>query len=204
MNYSELVEILLSDKPSEKLRERKEELALLIPEFEKSFGFDQKSIWHPYDVFEHTLRVVDGVNSENCFCLRLAALFHDIGKPYTKDPRGEGHFFGHWDRSKEIFIRHKDNFYLGFSEFGLVCDLIEFHDLDISEKNIDRFMKTFSEEEMDQLFILKKADILAQNEEMIMDRLDDLEKQKDFYYATLDKINTNQFTKGKDDYKWTD
>ena len=201
MRYVELVEILLSENPSEQLRERKEELALLMPEFKESFGFDQKTIWHPYDVFEHTLRVIDGVNSENSLCLRLAALFHDVGKPYIKDPRGPGHFFGHWDKSKEIFIRYKDNFYLGFSEFGLICDLIEYHDLDINEKTIDRFMKTFSEEEMDQLFILKRADILAQNEKMIMDRLDNLEKQKNLYYITLDEINNNQFMKkGGNDY----
>ena len=58
-----------------------------------------------------------------------------------------------------------------------------------------------SEEEMDQLFILKRADILAQNEKMIMDRLDNLEKQKNLYYITLDEINNNQFIKkGGNDY----
>lgn len=203
MRYVELVEILLSENPSEQLRKRKDELALLIPEFKKSFGFDQQSIYHPYDVFEHTLRVIDGVNSENNLCLRIAALFHDVGKPYTNDSRGPGHFFGHWDKSKEIFIRYKDNFYLGFSSFGLICDLIENHDLSITKENIDKFMKTFSEDEIDQLFILKKADILAQNEEMIMDRLDDLEKQKDLYYNTLDEYN-KVYGKERNDYKWID
>jgi tRNA nucleotidyltransferase (CCA-adding enzyme) len=208
MRYIELVDILLEEEPSVKLRERKDELGLLIPEFKKCFDFDQKNVWHPYDVFEHTLRVIDGVSynnsNNNDLCLRLAALFHDVGKPYIKDSRGPGHFFGHWDKSKEIFIKYKDNFYLGFSSFGLICDLIEYHDLDISKENIDIFMKTFSEEEMDMLFILKKSDILAQNEEFIMERLDSLEKQKDLYYSTLDECSNKQFLKGKDDYQWTD
>ena len=64
-------------------------------------------------------------------------------------------------------------------------------------------MKTFSEDEIDQLFILKKADILAQNEKMIMDRLDDLEKQKDLYYNTLDEYN-KVYGKERNDYKWID
>ena len=64
-------------------------------------------------------------------------------------------------------------------------------------------MKTFSEDEMDLLFLLKKADILAQNEEFIFDRLDDLEKQKDLYYATLDE-HRNKIKGGSDYIQWTD
>lgn len=193
MLYSELARILMSDFPSEELRKRREELGVLIPEFKHSFNFDQKNIWHPYDVFEHTLRVVDGVGNNN-FYLRIAALFHDIGKPYkmTIDENGQGHFYGHWNKSKEIFIRHSDNFYVGKSSLGLICDLIEYHDLSINKDNVREFMKIFSEDEMDLLFLLKKSDILAQNEEFIMDRLDDLEKQKDLYYDTLDEYRKNK------------
>ena len=37
MRYMELVDILLSEQPSEKLREKREELASLMPEFRRSF-----------------------------------------------------------------------------------------------------------------------------------------------------------------------
>lgn len=199
MRYMELVDILMSEQPSEKLREKREELASLMPEFGKSFYCDQENIWHPYNVFEHTLRVVDGVDNKE-FSLRLAALFHDVGKPFVKKigDDGQAHYYGHWDVSKKIFKKYKDNFYISSSTYGLVCDLIEYHDLSIKSDNVDQFIKIFSEDEIDLLFLLKKADILAQNMEFAFDRLDDLEKQKDLYYATLDEKEGK--TKGGNDY----
>ena len=41
MDYIELRNILMQDKPSEELRERREELAKIIPEFEETFDFDE-------------------------------------------------------------------------------------------------------------------------------------------------------------------
>ena len=65
MNIEELYEILVSDRPSKKLRYNEEELFELIPELAACKGFDQNSKWHPYDVYEHILHVVDGM----VFCL---------------------------------------------------------------------------------------------------------------------------------------
>ena len=95
MNYDDLKKILLTDYPSKILRSRREELFSLIPEFSYSYQFDQKTKWHTRDVFEHTLMVVDEVQPD--YRLRLAALFHDVGKPFsmTVDDMGEGHFHGH-------------------------------------------------------------------------------------------------------------
>ena len=64
-------------------------------------GFDQRSPYHVYDVLEHTLRVMEGVESltsgRASERLRWAALLHDVGKPacFTVDEHGQGHFFGH-------------------------------------------------------------------------------------------------------------
>ena len=64
-------------------------------------GFDQRSPYHVYDVLEHTLRVMEGVESLTSGGaserLRWAAMLHDMGKPtcFTIDDRGQGHFFGH-------------------------------------------------------------------------------------------------------------
>ena len=198
MRYAELVNILLSEKPSEELRKRKEELVLLIPEFGNCIGFDQKSIYHPYDVFEHTLRVIDGV--EDNFCLRLAALFHDVGKPYIKDPRGEGHFGGHWNKSKDIFIKYKDNFFISFSSFTLICNLIEYHDFSVDIKNVKTFISKFSEDEMKLLFSLKKSDIYAQNKDFIKNEMEKLDIQQKIYNTALENSKDSQIVKRKGDY----
>ena len=81
MTLEELLEILKLDKPSEEIRKRETVIFELIPELENCKGFDQHSEWHPYDVYEHTLQVVD--NIENDEVLRMSALFHDLGKPDT-------------------------------------------------------------------------------------------------------------------------
>lgn len=95
MTYSDLIEILISDDVYNGLKQNKEAIFLLIPELKICNGFNQNNKWHIYDVFEHILHVVSGVN--NNLCLRLAALFHDIGKPqtYTEDENGVGHFYNH-------------------------------------------------------------------------------------------------------------
>lgn len=56
--------------------------------------------YHLYDVWEHSLKVVESVNSEGlempAWELRLAALLHDVGKPATRTEDENGvHFYGH-------------------------------------------------------------------------------------------------------------
>ena len=86
----------MSNKPSKKLLASEQKLFKLIPELEKCKSFKQNNDWHIYDVYEHILHVVDYV--PNNISIRLAALFHDIGKPasYKEDEFGIGHFYGHW------------------------------------------------------------------------------------------------------------
>ncbi len=78
-----------------------EKLGLLkefIPEFAVSIGCDQSGI-HAYDVFEHLLRTLQAAADKNySTTMRLAALFHDIGKPATRRTGGRTKkytFFGH-------------------------------------------------------------------------------------------------------------
>lgn len=87
-----LIDILLQDKPSESIRDSENYIFKIIPELSLCKNFEQNSIWHVYDVYEHILKVIDGVDSN--LVLRMAALFHDIGKPfvYDEDQNGIGHF----------------------------------------------------------------------------------------------------------------
>ena len=69
-------------------------LDMIIPEIVPTYGFDQNE-FHIHDVFEHTLWVLD--RAEPDLLVRLAALFHDIGKPQslTVDETGRRHFYKH-------------------------------------------------------------------------------------------------------------
>ena len=161
-----LEEILSLPKPSILIQIYEKEIFDLIPELEISKGFKQNNEWHVYDVYNHTLNVIDNVPNE--IILRYAALFHDIGKPYvyTEDENGIGHFYNHWNVSKEIFDEFAKRNRLQNNLKNTISKLIEYHDINIdklSQKELDNLLKIFKREELIMLFQLKKADLLAQN-----------------------------------------
>ena len=73
-----------------------EETGLLkqfIPELEKSIGVTQNK-HHIYTVWEHLWRSLDYASQKNYSLeVRLASLFHDIGKPTTKEGEGKNATF---------------------------------------------------------------------------------------------------------------
>ena len=96
----EFIRILQSEKPDIGLI-LSHKLGLLkhiAPELEEGIGVAQNKA-HSFDVFEHTVRTV-GHAAKKDFSLetRLAALFHDIGKPATRrwsEEKKDWTFYGH-------------------------------------------------------------------------------------------------------------
>lgn len=111
-------------------------------------------------MYEHILHVVDGVPSIPE--LRIAALFHDIGKPYVykEDENGVGHFFGHWDKSNEIFSKYADRYSLDENSKGLISNLILYHDVNIDKldnEELKEIITIFDKKGIKMLFKLKKV-----------------------------------------------
>jgi tRNA nucleotidyltransferase (CCA-adding enzyme) len=82
----ELSKLLLGREPGRALRLARDTgvLVQLLPEFERSIGFDQESRYHSLTVDEHTFEVVQAAADQNySLAVRLAALFHDLGKPHV-------------------------------------------------------------------------------------------------------------------------
>ncbi len=77
-------------------------LGQVIPELSPTFGFEQYSPYHAYDLFTHIAHVTEAVPAE--LTLRWAALLHDIGKvpTFTRDRNGRGHFYGHAQAGAEM------------------------------------------------------------------------------------------------------
>lgn len=70
-------------------------LPIILPEIARFVGFEQND-FHQWDLFTHTLHVVEGTEPQRV--LRLAALFHDVGKPDTLSigpEDGNRHFYLH-------------------------------------------------------------------------------------------------------------
>ena len=82
----ELSKLLLGSQPAKALRLARDTgvLVHLLPEFERAIGFEQESRWHALTVDEHTFEVVQAAADAGFpLRVRLAALFHDLGKPHV-------------------------------------------------------------------------------------------------------------------------
>jgi tRNA nucleotidyltransferase (CCA-adding enzyme) len=96
----EFSRILLSTKPMAALilAQNIGILKYIAPELEQGMGVEQNQA-HSFDVFEHNMRALQHAADKNWgFTVRLAALFHDIGKPATRRWSDEKHdwtFHGH-------------------------------------------------------------------------------------------------------------
>lgn len=164
-----LNEILSLNKPSIYIKLYEDMIFDLIPELKVSKGFKQNNKWHIYDVYDHTLNVVDYVDASN-INLRYAALFHDIGKPYvySEDENGVGHFYGHWDKSLELFLKFAKRNLFSENDIEQISKLIKYHDINfehLTEEELYEIINVFSREELILLFKLKRADLLSQSSE---------------------------------------
>ncbi len=99
--------IMKSPKPSIGIRLLKDSglLEIFLPELLEGVGVNQPE-YHVEDVFEHSLKALDLAEDS----VKVAALFHDIGKPRTMTKDEEGtHFYGHdlkgAEMTKEILTR---------------------------------------------------------------------------------------------------
>lgn len=93
----ELIKIIMSDNVVATF-EKMHECGILkeiLPELDRTFGYNQRSKYHTYDLAHHLLFSVEKV--PKILPVRLAMLFHDIAKPdvVSFDEKGEAHYFGH-------------------------------------------------------------------------------------------------------------
>lgn len=163
---AELDKILLSDNPARGIRLLAEVdlLEKILPEVAKMIGFDQKSPHHNLDCFEHTMKVLENVPKD--LETRLAALFHDTGKPDTffLDENGHGRFFGHQkisedlakNRLKVLKYPNKTIEEVGFL-IGRHMDCANTY----TEKSVARLLRKLGEDNLRRLFDLQEADVLA-------------------------------------------
>lgn len=145
------------------LLEYSDVFSVIIPELIPCIGFEQHNFHHKYDVYTHIATVVE--NSPQKDYIRLAALFHDIGKPicFSLDDNGVGHFYAHASLSSEIAFKVLKRLRFDNNTINTVTTLVKQHDscIDEDEKIIKRKLNRFGEKMLRDLILLQKADTLG-------------------------------------------
>ena len=139
MVKQEFVEMFKSGSVPELLKKSKDELSEMFgAEFAEMKDYEQNNPHHCYDLLEHTLRTVDGLDCRNLsddeqLLLKTAALFHDIGKPrvaFVK--KGKTVFYNHANVSEEIAAQLLEKSGFSKTEQEKICFYIKQHDMFIS------------------------------------------------------------------------
>lgn len=126
--------LLLLDKSSEELKE------MLGDEFAVMKDYAQNNPHHCYNLLEHTVRTAagmdcSGLSDEDAVQLRVAALFHDIGKPVVAfQKNGKTVFYNHGKESRKIAENRLPELGIEGSELEKILFYIEHHDDFISFK----------------------------------------------------------------------
>lgn len=183
---TELARLVCGDHVRWVLLEHSAILGVIIPEILPTRGFRQHHHYHIYDIWTHTAHVVG--HTPALLPVRLAALFHDLGKPdtFTMDAKGVGHFYGHGQVSATMARNVLRRLRFDRATTDRVCQLVLHHDVPVptEEKKVKRWLHKLSEPALRELLMLKKADILAQNPAYAHHRLDGIEQVN----ALIDRI----------------
>lgn len=100
--FSELKRLLCGNEVMRVLMDFSEIFARIIPALAPLIGYEQGSKYHNSTLYEHTARAVQA--APPTIQMRLAMLFHDIGKPQCRsvDENGECHYYGHCEISAKM------------------------------------------------------------------------------------------------------
>lgn len=171
----DLVRILCGPSAPTALTRHHRIVAELIPEIEASVGFQQKNPAHIYDVWGHTAKTLwDAPNDE---IVRLALLFHDLGKPfcYTED-NGCRHFPGHGAVSAEIAERSLKKLGFPADKTQRIVQLVKWHDRPMvpNGTTVREAVSELGSRQFLRLLSMRQADISAQSPECFPARTDAL------------------------------
>lgn len=170
----ELVKLVISPHP-DYLRNAYELgiTAQVLPEFDLCMETPQRHKHHCYDVGEHILHSMLGVEPDKV--LRLGMLFHDIGKPQslTIDPDGTTHNKRHPFEGEKITRKVMRRLKFDNDTTDKVTKLVLYHDYDIAptEAGVRRAVNRIGEEIFPMIFTVRRADIAAQSDYMREEKL---------------------------------
>ena len=149
-------------------------LDVTCPELLEQVGCEQNCC-HAYDVWSHTMRCLDLAPADPE--LRMAALFHDLGKPRARafsEKTGDFTFYDHERIGAKMADRWLRLYRFSGGERERIVHLIRHHLICYTEQWTDsavrRFLRRVGVDQVPELLALGRADLLAKG----LDRSDEI------------------------------
>ena len=163
---------------------------IILPELDTMMETPQNNPHHQYSVGEHVLHSMEYVGQDKV--LRLAMLFHDVGKPQkriTKD--GIDHFYNHAAVGEEMVKKILRRLKFDNDTIYKVSKIVCFHDykIELTPKAVRRAIAKIGEDIFPYLFDVKKADALSQSNYQRQEKLEKLETLKKIYDKVIEDKN---------------
>lgn len=185
---AELVKLLVSDHPEQIHEAYKLGITkVILPEWDAMVGVSQNTPHHKYDVAEHTLYTLKNIKNDKV--LRLAMLFHDMGKVAMKttDENGRDHFKGHALASEEIARNVMRRLKFDNDTIKKVTRLVCYHDYHIepTPQNVRRAMNRIGVELFPYYLAVQLADVKAQSAYKKKSKIETIIAVRELYQETL-------------------
>ena len=163
----EFLKIINSDQPMMALAvsQKLGLLKYIVPELEEGLACEQGKKAHKYDVFEHLLHSLEHAANRNFKTeIRLAALFHDIGKPRSRRKKGAGYtFYGHEVIGARMVARIMKNLNMPKDLTETVVKLVRWHMFfadpdEVTLHAVRRMIRNVGKEHIQELLCVRMCD----------------------------------------------
>jgi len=162
----EFLKIIMSKEAAKgiELMRKLQLLKYIIPELLEGYGVTQNK-HHIFTCWEHYIRSLDFAAKKGfSLHVRLAALFHDIGKPRTK--RGEGPdatFYGHEVVGAKMTAQILNRLRFPKKDIEKIVKLVRYHLFyynpgEVGESSVRRLIRKVGLENMEELIQVRMAD----------------------------------------------
>ena len=136
----------------------------IVPELEEGYKVAQNK-HHIYDCYEHAILSLQYAAKKKFHRdVRLAALFHDIGKPRTKQGEGpDATFYNHEVVGAKMTARLLERLRFSKKDIEKIAKLVRYHLFyynvdEVSESSVRRLVRRVGPENMEELLQLRMAD----------------------------------------------
>ncbi|MCP4632694.1 MAG: CCA tRNA nucleotidyltransferase [candidate division Zixibacteria bacterium] len=150
----------------------------ILPELEQTVGVDQPGPYHKYTVFEHTMVTID--SSPPKLRVRLAALFHDICKPQTRELiEGGATFYGHERKASAVarLVLKRLRYSNEIIDDVRILTYRHMYTDRVTDKGLRRLIRNVGKERIFDLLDLRRADIVGQGRGLEPRQVDKFERR---------------------------